>query len=125
MVNRVILVGNLTRHAERITTQGTRHEASEFHTVSFGRLAEVAEVHCHKGVRVYLEGRLRTRDYTAADGVRRSSTEVVAETITLLSPRGGDDGGSTPSGSDEAELDVVPTEVVDKEKSPSSRFGTV
>ena len=99
MVNRVILVGNLTKDAEslpssgkpmtrmRLATnstwrdaQGNRQEETEYHAViCFGRLAEVCALYCTRGRRVYVEGKLRTRDYTGGDGLRRFSTEVVAE----------------------------------------------
>jgi single-strand DNA-binding protein len=107
MINRVILVGNLTKDAEAIDSSGkamtrmriatnqqwkdadgNKQEAAEFHTViSFGRLAEVCALYCSKGRRVYIEGKLRTRDYDGADGLRRSVTEIVAETVKLLQAR--------------------------------------
>ena len=120
MINRVILVGNLTRDAEatsgpattlarmRIATNsvwrdgdGTRQESSEFHNVvAFGKLGEVCAAYCLKGRRVYIEGRLRTREYDGSDGLRRHTTEIVAETMKLLdrAPGGaadepGDDAG--------------------------------
>jgi single-strand DNA-binding protein len=111
MVNRVILVGNLTRDAEstagpattltrmRIATNtawrdadGTRQESAEFHSVvAFGKLGEVCASYCLKGRPVYIEGRLRTREYDGSDGLRRHSTEIVAETMKLLDrpPSGG------------------------------------
>ena len=107
MINRVILVGNLTKDAEAIDSSGkamtrmriatnqqskdadgNKQEAAEFHSViSFGRLAEVCALYCSKGRRVYIEGKLRTRDYDGADGLRRSVTEIVAETVKLLQTR--------------------------------------
>ena len=53
----------------------------------FGRLAETVARYCTKGCRVYVEGRLRTRQYTSADGTRRTATEVVADTVKLLQLR--------------------------------------
>ena len=107
MINRVILVGNLTKDAETIDSSGkamtrmriatnqqwkdadgNKQEAAEFHSVvCFGRLAEVCALYCSKGRRVYIEGKLRTRDYDGADGLRRSVTEIVAETVKLLQTR--------------------------------------
>jgi len=105
MVNHVILVGTLTRDAETLTSargpitrmrvatntqwrddDGNRHESSEFHNVVAlnTRLAEICSQYCLKGRRVYLEGRLRTRDYEGSDGLRRTSTEVVIDTMRLL-----------------------------------------
>ena len=107
MVNRVILIGNLTKDAEslpssgkpmtrmRLATnsiwrdsEGNRQEETEYHAViCFGRLAEVCALYCTRGRRVYVEGKLRTRDYTGSDGLRRFSTEVVAESVKLLTAR--------------------------------------
>jgi single-strand DNA-binding protein len=104
VINRVILVGNLTRDADttagpattlarmRIATnavwrdaEGNRQESSEFHNVvAFGRLAEICATYCLRGRRVYIEGRLRTREYESGDGLRRHTTEIVAETMKLL-----------------------------------------
>jgi len=116
MINRVILIGNLTRDTETFTgarstvarlrlatnavwrdAEGNRQESTEYHSVvAYGRLAEICGNYCVRGRRVYIEGRLRTRDYTGSDGLRRVSTEVVAETMKLLDRREGtedvDDG---------------------------------
>jgi single-strand DNA-binding protein len=112
MINRVILLGNLTRDAEattgpsttlarlRIATNavwrdadGNRQESAEFHNVvAFGKLGEICASYCLKGRRVYIEGRLRTREYEGGDGLRRHSTEIIAETMKLLDrPRTDDD----------------------------------
>ena len=104
MVNRVILVGHCTRDTVQIATQGKamarmriatnsvwrdaggeRQEAAEFHSVVlFGRLAEITLQYCGKGRAVYVEGRLRTRDFVDSEGHRRFSTEVIAESVKLL-----------------------------------------
>jgi single-strand DNA-binding protein len=150
MVNKVILVGGLTRDAEslagsrgavtrmRLATsthwrdaEGNRQEANEYHSlVAFNRLAEICALYCLKGRRIYVEGRLRTREYDGADGLRRTSTEVVVETMRLLgrrdeetpggfaSPDGSTvpaasphDTGHTPDGEEEEEHeDEVPDE---------------
>ena len=107
MVNRVILIGNLTRDAETLAAKssmtrmrlatnsswrdanGDRQEHTEYHTViSFGRLAEICAAYCVKGRRVYVEGRLRTRDYEV-EGVRKFVVEVIADTMKLLDRRDG------------------------------------
>ena len=117
MINRVILVGNLTRDAEAVPTsgkamtrmrvatssqwtdgEGNKQESAEFHSVvSFGRLAEVCALYCSKGRRVYIEGKLRTRDYEGSDGVRRYTTEIVAGIVKLLQPRPADEPVSEPA----------------------------
>ncbi|HEV7678072.1 MAG TPA: single-stranded DNA-binding protein [Candidatus Dormibacteraeota bacterium] len=130
MVNRVILVGHLTRDAEslagargpvtrmRIATNvqwrdsdGNRQESTEYHSlVAFGRLAEICALYCLRGRRVYVEGRLRTREYDGADGLRRSSTEVVLDTMRLLDRREHEDApaeNNSAAGADQQPADAV------------------
>lgn len=107
MINRVILAGGLTRDCETYSTargtvarmrlattnfwrdaDGNRHEVTEYHNVvAFGRLAEICAQYCMKGRRIYTEGRLRTREFEGNDGLRRTVTEVVIETMRLLDRR--------------------------------------
>ena len=103
-VNKVILVGRLTRDPDMRTTSsgqqvatismatnnfwtdksGTRQERTEFHTVVlWGRLAEIAGQYLTKGQECYIEGRLQTREYTAKDNTERKVTEIVGETMQL------------------------------------------
>lgn len=104
MLNKVFLIGNLTRDAEtvggagsavtrmRVATHvnwrdagGEWQRKSEFHAlVAFGDLADRCALSCVKGRKVFVEGRLRTQDYLGADGLRRWSTEIVADRVTLL-----------------------------------------
>lgn len=113
-VNKVILVGRLTRDPEtRSTTSGqsvtslsmatnnfwtdksgTKQERTEFHSVVlWGRLGEVAGQYLTKGQECYIEGRLQTRQYTAKDGSERKVTEVIGEVMQLGSrPQGGGQG---------------------------------
>jgi single-strand DNA-binding protein len=105
MVNKVILVGVLTRDAEtlqsargpiarmRLATtsrwrdaDGNPQESREFHNLVAlaGRLAEICGTYCWKGRCIYVEGRLRTRDYDGSDGLRRTSTEVVIDTMHVM-----------------------------------------
>ncbi len=104
-LNRVQLIGNLTRDPElRYTPQGTavcsfglatnrswttdsgeKHEESEFHRiVSWNKLAELCSQFLVKGRKVYVEGRLSTRNWTTQDGQQRSVTEVVIDDMILL-----------------------------------------
>lgn len=101
-VNKVTLVGNLTKDPEVRTTQsggkivnmtvatsetwndkqsGERKDRSEFHRVVIfnERLAGVAERFLSKGRKVYLEGELRTRKWTDQSGVDKYSTEVTLD----------------------------------------------
>lgn len=123
MINRVILVGNLTRDAESVSTNGramtrmriathnrwrdaagNRQEATEFHSaVSFGRLAEICASYCRRGRLVYVEGRLRTREFETAEGGKRASTEIIAETVRMLQPRDGGTGPEDAGGADDGQ----------------------
>ncbi|HXA27684.1 MAG TPA: single-stranded DNA-binding protein [Candidatus Angelobacter sp.] len=107
MVNKVILVGGLTRDADALTgsrgavtrmrlatsrhwrdAEGTRQEAVEYHTlVAFNRLAEICAQRCTEGRCIYVEGRLRTREYVGQDGSQRMRTEIVVEVMRLLERR--------------------------------------
>lgn len=72
--------------------QGTRVERTEWHNISAWRgLAELAEKYLKKGSQVYIEGKLRTRQYQDKDQQTRYITEIIAEEISLL---GGRPGGS-------------------------------
>jgi single-strand DNA-binding protein len=129
MINRVILIGNLTRDAEattgpattltrmRIATNmvwrdadGARQESAEFHSVvAFGKLGEICASYCLKGRRVYIEGRLRTREYDGTDGLRRHSTEIVAETMKLLDrPPASGNGAHGGDGDEVADDEATP-----------------
>ncbi|QQS15473.1 MAG: single-stranded DNA-binding protein [Candidatus Moraniibacteriota bacterium] len=120
-VNKVILVGRLTRDPETRTTpngqtvatiglatshrwsdkSGQKQEKTEFHTIIlWGRTAEVAAQYLTKGQEAYFEGRLQTRSYTGKDGVERRVTEIVAENMQLGSRPMGQ--GSSSSRSDSA-----------------------
>ena len=119
-VNKVILVGRLTRDVEMRTTNngktvaniglatnsfwtnasGEKQTTTEYHNiVLFGRLAEVAGQYLSKGQEAYFEGRIQTRAYTGKDGVERKVTEVVADNMQLGSrPQGGGfSGGNAPA----------------------------
>lgn len=122
-VNKVILVGNLTRDPEIRATQqgkevanmtvatsetwkdqasGERKERSEFHRVSIFNegLVKVAKSYLRKGSKVYLEGVLQTRKWTDQSGQEKYTTEVVLQgfsgTLTMLD-RAKDGGASQPS----------------------------
>jgi single-strand DNA-binding protein len=114
MVNKVILLGNLgkdpivrrTENGVAVATfslatserykdkDGNPQEKTEWHNVVLWRgLAEVAEKYLHKGDKVYIEGKLTTRSYEQ-DGIKKYVTEIVADTMNMLTPKGGSGGGS-------------------------------
>ncbi len=104
-LNRVELIGNLTRDPElRYTPQGTavctmgiatnrtwqtengeKKEDVEFHRViAWNKLAELCSQLLTKGRKVYVEGRLQTRSWTAQDGTQKSLTEIVINDMLIL-----------------------------------------
>ena len=106
MVNKVILIGNLTADPDvkatpkgtyvaklRLATNeylgkdesGNRKEQSEFHSlVAFGKTAEFAGQYLKKGRQVYVEGRLHTSSWDDPAGQKRYRTEVVIEEIRFM-----------------------------------------
>lgn len=73
-----------------------RQEQTEFHTViAWGRLAEIAQMYLRKGQLAFFEGRLQTRSWQGADGVKRYRTEIVAENLQLGPKAFGAAGGAT------------------------------
>ena len=67
---------------------GNRIEMTEWHNIVMWRnLAELAEKYLSKGRQIYVEGRLRTRNWDDANGVKHYITEVEANTFTFLSPK--------------------------------------
>lgn len=119
-VNKVILVGRLTRDPEIRSTPGgqsvatlalatnsfwtdkggARQEKTEYHTiVLWGKLAEIAGQYLIKGQECYVEGRLQTRAYTAKDGSEKRVTEVIGESMQMGSKAGaGGQGGGQMGG---------------------------
>jgi single-strand DNA-binding protein len=114
-VNKVILVGNLGRDPEiRYTQQGTAvanfslattnrfknrsgemEERTEWHRiVAWDKLAEICGQYLSKGKQVYIEGRLQTREWEDKDGNKRSTTEVITQTMQMLGRREGPGGSS-------------------------------
>lgn len=110
-LNKVMLIGNLTRDPElRYTPQGTavvsiglatnrqwtidsgeRREEVEFHRlVAWNKLAELCGQLLYKGAKVYVEGRLQTRSWTGSDGLQHTITEIVIDDMMILSPKRGD-----------------------------------
>lgn len=108
-VNKVILIGRLGRDPElRYTTsgqpvanftiattevrnpkEGERQEYTEWHRiVAWGRLAEICGEYLTKGKMVYIEGALRSRSWEDKQGNKRWTTEIVSQTMQILSPAG-------------------------------------
>jgi single-strand DNA-binding protein len=113
-LNKVMIIGNLTRDPEIKTTpngaqvasfsiatsqvwtdqNGQKQERTEFHNiVAWRKLAEIIGQYLKKGSKAYVEGRLQTRDWTGQDGVKRYRTEIIADNLIMLD-RAGSQGTS-------------------------------
>jgi single-strand DNA-binding protein len=67
-------------------SNGQKQEKAEFHNiVAWGKLAEICQSYLNKGQKVYIQGRLQTRDWEAEDGSRRYKTEIIADNMIMLS----------------------------------------
>ena len=109
MINKVILVGNVGLDPEVRTTEsgvkvarlrlatserytdkqsGERKELTEWHTITLWRgLADIVDRYVHKGSQLYIEGRLRTREWTDTNNIKRYTTEILADNMQLLGSR--------------------------------------
>ena len=118
-INKAILLGNLTRdpvlrytangkpvcdfaiatNRSWTNDKGERQEQSEFHNiVAWGKLAEIASQYLTKGRKLYVEGRLQTRNYETADGQKRTRTEIVIDDMVMLDTKGAPANASTHNG---------------------------
>jgi len=111
-LNRAQIIGNLTRDPELRNTSngqsvtnfsvatssqwtdvnGQKQERTEYHSiVAWGKLAEICNQYLGKGRKVFVEGRLQTRDWETPDGQKRQRTEIIAENMIMLdkAPAGG------------------------------------
>lgn len=109
-MNKVILIGRLTRDPElRMTQSGIascnfslavqrpfvnqegQRDADFVNCVVWRKQAENLTKYCQKGSQIAVEGRIQTRNYDAEDGSKRYVTEVVADNITFLGSRNSND----------------------------------
>ena len=105
MLNKVLLIGRLTRAtecryisnsdcvcnfglatSEKYTDKsGNKVEKTEFHNITlYRKLAEIAAQYLKKGSLVYLEGRIQSRKYTGKDGIERTAYEIVCSEMKML-----------------------------------------
>lgn len=107
-LNRAQIIGNLTRAPEvriaggqKVATfgvatnlvwtdqMGQKKERVEFHNVvAWRKLAEICEQYLKRGSKVYIEGRMQTRDWEGEDGVKRYKTEIVVDNMIMLDKKG-------------------------------------
>ena len=72
-------------------------ERTEWHNiVASNRLAEIVDKYVHKGDKLYLEGKIRTRSYSDQAGAMRYITEIFVDNMEMLSPKGANTGAGAP-----------------------------
>ena len=132
-LNKVFLIGNLTRDPElkalptgtKVATlsmatnrswkdaTGARKESVEYHNVvAFARQAETLAQYMKKGSSLYVEGRIQTRSWDAADGTKKYRTEIVLENFQF-GPKGS--GGSMGGGASSAPARMSDSEAPQKD----------
>lgn len=146
-LNKVMLIGRLTRDPEMRYTPsgqpvtsfsiatnryasggdgGEKREFTDYHNIvawNIGKrtLAELVANYTKKGSMVYVEGRLQTRSWEGQDGQKRRATEVVANDVQFLEPRGGGGGGQaagTHGGEETPPLEEAGVRDVDPDEIP-------
>lgn len=136
-LNRVTILGRLARDPElrslptgksvasfavatgRMWTDqnGQKQQQTEFHNVVlWGKMGEVANQYLRKGSRIYVEGRLQTRDWTGQDGVKRYRTEIVADNMIMLDSKGSTQSGMSSTATTSQAISPAPAEEVMEEE---------
>jgi single-strand DNA-binding protein len=129
-LSKAIIIGNLGRDPEMrytptgkpvtsfsvacsrtyTTAEGERREETEWFRISaWGKLAEISSQYLRKGSKVYVEGRLRTRQWEGQDGQKRTSVEIDATDLQMLDTKARGESGDT--GADESgsvDVDQIP-----------------
>lgn len=133
-LNKVMLIGNLGKDPEVKTFEGggmlarfpiatsetytsrktnEKVTQTEWHTIVLRRgLAEVAEKYLHKGDKIFIEGKIKTRSWDDQSGEKRYSTEIHADNMTMLGgPSGDNQGGSGGSSTTSANATSAPANI--------------
>lgn len=111
-LNRVIIVGRLTKDSELRHTQAgmsvasftiannrthvaggeKKEQVSFFNCVAWGKLGETISQYCKKGQRIGIDGRIQQRSWEGQDGAKRITVEIVVENVQFLSPKSESNG---------------------------------
>lgn len=129
-VNKVIIIGNLTRDPEMrqtpngqnivtfgiatnrewVTSTGEKKTSAEFHEcVAWAKLAEICEKYLRKSKLVYVEGYLKTRSWDTEEGVRKFKTEIVVEDMIMLNKRSESEEDYVPATGEESQTQAEET----------------
>ena len=126
-LNKVLILGNLgadpdikytqagspvanlsvaTSESWKDKTTNEKVEKVEWHrVVVFGRLAEIAGDYLKKGSKIFVEGKLQTRDWEDSEGKKRYTTEVIAREMTMLDSKGDSDASSSQASNSDPKQD--------------------
>lgn len=112
-INKVILIGNVTRDPEIrstssgqavatftiatnrtwMTRDGRKMQSAEYHdVVAWAHLADICKSHIRKGKLLYIEGYLKTRSWDTPEGIRKFKTEIVINDLVMLDKREREEG---------------------------------
>lgn len=144
-MNKVILIGRLTKDPEMRTTgtgiavttftlavnrpftdQSGERTADFINCVAWRKQAENIAKYCQKGTQVAAEGRIQTRSYDGTDGQKRYVTEVICDNVTFLSPKVESNRDTSNYSSNNSNVANVPTndiETTDISEDPFKDFG--
>jgi len=124
-LNKALIIGNITRDPEVRTTPqgipvatftiatnirwtnqaGEKQDKAEFHNVvAWRRLAEICQQYLKKGSKVFVEGRIQTRNWDDAQGLRHWRTEIITENLIMLDRP----SGTNNNGNNDTMPDIVP-----------------
>lgn len=133
-MNKVILMGRLTRDPEvrysqgdnqtaigrytlavdrRFKRDGDQQSADFINCVTFGRQAEFAEKYLRQGTKIVVSGRIQTGSYTNRDGVRVYTTDVVVEEHDFAESKANSSAGSFQASPAQAPVQTPPTDIGD------------
>ena len=142
-MNKVILIGRMTKDPEMRTTtsgianttfsiavqrtftnQNGEREADFINCVSWRKQAENIAKYCAKGSQVAVEGRIQTRSYDHQDGTKRYVTEVLADNVTFLGSKGSNSNTSFSNESEFNNVDNSDIQTTDITEDPFKDFGS-
>lgn len=144
-LNKVMIIGNVTQDPEVRTTpqgqnvcsfsvatnltwtdqSGQRQQRPEFHNiVAWRKLADICAQYLQKGKKIYIEGRLQTRNWQGQDGVKRYRTEIIADNMIMLSGGPGANvaqSSNVAAGGKASSAEAVPTVDLNADKPAPSK----
>lgn len=124
-MNKVVLIGNLTKDPELNFTAGSgtavarftvavarmkKGESDFISCIAFGKTAETIAQYFFKGSKIALEGHIQTGSYDAKDGTKRYTTDVIIDRFEFVGSNKNDKGGQVESSQDDFYNDITPVD---------------